>query len=125
LISWVFPGGNSNSRTVASSSPAPDVNIARAGAVNFINAYRDRYFKSDQDVPKGFFISRAAINWLLENEENNGIYMYPALNAEGKVCSILEGGVSAVDSFRVMEGVEGRQIINQSMCPTDCGNLMR
>ncbi|MBK9319821.1 MAG: hypothetical protein IPM91_14115 [Bacteroidetes bacterium] len=61
----------------------------------------------------------------MENEENNGVYVYPAINAEGNVCSIIEGGVSKVNTFRVMEGVEGRHIINESMCPTDCGNLMR
>lgn len=125
LISWAFPAGKNNDQQLEFSTPAPDVNIAKEGAVLFINAYRDRYFKNEQNVPKGFFISRAAIKWLLENEEYNGIYVYPALNAEGNVCSILEGGVSAVNTFRVIEGIEGRQIVNESMCPTDCGGLMK
>lgn len=125
MISWARPEKTSRTLVEKPLLPSPDMNIAKAECINFINAYRDRYFKGEENAPKGYFISRATINWLLENETNTGIYVYPALNNEGVFCTIVEGGVSTVAQFRVVEGVEGRQIISESMCPTDCGNLMR
>lgn len=112
LISWTF-----TVTKIARIQPACwtfDANswckyITKAVAVNFINTYHKRYFKSEQNAVKGFFISRAAITWLLENEENNGVYVYPAINAEGNVYFDWRWSEHS-KYFSVMEGVEGRHI---------------
>lgn len=76
-------------------------------------------------MPKGYFISRVALDWVLQDESNNGVYVYPAINASGAVCVVIEPGSSATASYRPTEGVAGRVVMSESPCPTDCGNLMR
>lgn len=125
LISWVMPENEKSETKARSSFVSPDGNLTKPECLALINAYRDRFFKNSPEVPKGFFLSRAAINWVLQNETNNGIYVYPAMNAEGKVCTVFEGGVSPDTEFRMVEGLEGRHVVSESMCPTDCGSLMR
>ncbi|MBK9636687.1 MAG: hypothetical protein IPO63_02280 [Bacteroidetes bacterium] len=125
LVSW------SDAKVDLKESPheimamAPDVNISSESASAFINAYGKRFIKEGNEAPpKGYFISRASISWLLENANLNGIYVYPAVNAQGIVCSIVEGGISRDATHRILEGVAGRVIMSESPCPNDCGSLI-
>lgn len=124
LISWGSTDANSSDSKTASSL-SPDVNITTVDAAAMIEAYRWRVSKNQDGMPRGYFISKESINWLLQNQAFNGIYVYPAFNSAEKFCTVLEGGRSAVATYRIVEGIEGRRIMSESTCPTDCGTLTR
>lgn len=124
LISWGSTDANSSDSQTASSL-SPDVNITTVDAAAMIEAYRWRVSKNQDGMPRGYFISKESINWLLQNQAFNGIYVYPAFNSAEKFCTVLEGGRSAVATYRIVEGIEGRRIMSESTCPTDCGTLTR
>ena len=123
LISW----GSPEKQTVESreSLVSPDVNITTVDAAAMIEAYRWRVSKNQDGMPRGYFISKESINWLLQNQAFNGIYVYPAFNSAEKFCTVLEGGKSTVATYRIVEGIDGRRIMSESTCPTDCGTLTR
>ena len=126
IVSW----GDAKVITHASNKDnmekTPDVNVSPENASSFINAFRSRFVREGAEAPpKGYFITKASINWLLENESLNGIYVYPAINAQGVVCAVIEGGTSQNASHSIMEGVAGRVIMSASPCPNDCGSLAR
>ncbi len=125
IVSWSDAKVNTNESVQRNVEVSPDVNIPSESATAFINAYGKRYNKEGGETPpKGYFISRASISWLLENANLNGIYVYPAVNAQGVVCSIVEGGISRNASHKIIEGVTGRVIMSESPCPNDCGSLI-
>lgn len=123
LISWGSPETKSTEST--ESINAPDVNISTVDAAAMIEAYRWRVSKNQDGLPRGYFISKESINWLLQNQAFNGIYVYPAFNSSEKFCTVIEGGKSNVATYRIVEGIEGRRIMSESTCPTDCGTLTR
>jgi hypothetical protein len=124
LISWGSTEGSSSSsyKTLLAS---PDVNITTVDAAAMIEAYRWRVNKNQDGMPRGYFISKESINWLLQNQAFNGIYVYPAYNNAEKFCTVVEGGKSTVATYRILEGIDGRRIMSESTCPTDCGTLTR
>lgn len=125
LVSWSNAKENTQGSEINNVMISPDVNISSENATAFINAFGKRFIKEGNEAPpKGFFISRASISWLLENANLNGIYVYPAVNAQGVVCSIVEGGISRDATHRILEGVTGRVIMSESPCPNDCGSLI-
>lgn len=126
IVSWSDVKLNANESGKINSEMTPDGNVSPENALSFINAYKARFVREGGEVPpKGYFISKASINWLLENESLNGIYVYPAVNAQGVVCTVLEGGTSDNASFNIVEGVAGRVVMSASPCPNDCGSLIR
>jgi hypothetical protein len=126
VVSWSDAKLNKNDSAIENMERTPDVNVSPENATAFINAFKGRFVREGSEAPpKGYFITKAAINWLLENESLNGIYVYPAVNAEGVVCAVIEGGVSANATHAIMEGVAGRVIMSASPCPNDCGSLAR
>jgi hypothetical protein len=99
-----------------------DQNINDEDARRMINAFQERYSNQNNPLPKGYFLSRAAINWMLDDPNKNGIYIYNA-DDKGRFCTVVEPGISRNASFRVNENVHSRIVITESMCPTDCGSL--
>ncbi|MFN0187780.1 MAG: hypothetical protein ACKVQV_03685 [Bacteroidia bacterium] len=125
-ISWSGEKAIDNSIVSSSIGTNPDVNVAPASAKGFVDAFQLRYAKEGSpSLPKGYFISKAALDWVLQDESNNGVYVYPAINASGAVCVVVEPGSSANASYRPTEGIAGRVVMSESPCPTDCGSLMR
>ena len=120
MISW-----NTSGKFLDRKSFSLDVNVSKETAQAYINAYKVRYFQNDGAMPKGFFISRSAVNYILDDQAHNGIYIYPALNSKNEVCTILEGGSSRSFTYKIMEGIQGRVMMSESTCPTDCGSLLK
>lgn len=126
IVSWSENKLNNEVKLNENLAISSDVNISEENARAFIGAYGKRFVKPGNEVPpKGFFISRASIFWLLENANLNGIYVYPAVNAQGVVCAVAEGGISGSASFNIVEGITGRTVMSDSPCPNDCGLLGR
>lgn len=124
IVSWSDAKENSNECIKNNLVMTPDGNVSAQDATSYINAYRSRFIREGGEAPpKGYFISKRAIEWLLENESLNGIYVYPAVNAEGAVCTVVEGGSSGNASFNSSEGITGRVVMSTSPCPNDCGSL--
>lgn len=113
LSGWQFPKHVHDSK---------DQNVGEEDARRMINAFQERYSNQNNQLPKGYFLSRAAINWMLEDPNKNGIYIYNA-DDKGRICTVVEPGISRNASFRVNENVNSRVVITESMCPTDCGSL--
>ncbi len=123
LISWSGPEQEINPSAPVVNNRIPDVNITGRNAKDYIAAYRTAYLGTESRLPKGYFISRQAINWLLSNENLGGIYVYPALTPQGVICTVLEGGNNANAKYSIIEGIEGRVMMSESTCPNDCGSL--
>jgi hypothetical protein len=124
IVSWSEGKVNAFESSKVIPGKSPDTNVATETAKAFITDYSRRFVKGEVP-PKGYFVSRAAISWLLEDVSLNGIYVYPAVNGQGVVCAIVEGGTSPNASHNVVEGIAGRVVMTDSPCPTDCGSLMR
>jgi hypothetical protein len=124
IVSWSNAKVDTKESLSSDLEISPDVNVSTESAKAYISAYGRRFVKEgDEAPPKGFFISRASISWLLEDANMNGIYVYPAVNAQGVVCSMVECGISRNASHRIVEGIAGRVVMSESPCPNDCGSL--
>lgn len=126
IVSWSDAKVSNEVNLKENMAMPAEVNISAESARAFISSFGKRFVKPGNEVPpKGYFISRASISWLLENTNLNGIYVYPAVNAQGVVCAVAEGGISGNASFNIVEGIAGRTVMSDSPCPNDCGTLGR
>lgn len=124
LISWIAVEQPSADKAVFEPA-AKDVNVSTAEAAAAVEAYRWRVGKDQSGMPKGYFISKDALMWLLQDQNFNGVYFYPGFNASGKFCLVAEGGRTENAGYRPVEGIEGKRIMSESLCPTDCGALTK
>lgn len=123
MISWV--SDRTPSVDPLPSAGTKDVNVSTAEAAASVEAYKWRVSKDQTGMPKGYFMSRESLMWLLQDPNNNGIYFYPGFNGAGRFCMIAEGGRSDNAGQRIVDGIDGRRMMSESLCPTDCGSLAR
>ena len=101
LISWgATESASSGSKDASLASP--DVNITTVDAAAIIEAYKWRVSKNQDGMPRGYFISKESINWLLQNQSFNGSYVYPEFNRAERFWTVVEGGKSAVGNYGSM-----------------------
>lgn len=125
LISWITVNESSDQITVLAEPASKDINVSTAEAAAAVEAYKWKILKDASDLPRGYFISRDAVQWLLQDPNNNGVYVYPGYAATGKYCLIVEGGRADNAGQRIVEGMDGKRVKSETLCPTDCGSLAR
>lgn len=125
LISWISVDDPVEQVTVLAEPSAKDVNVSTAEAAAAVEAYKWRVSKDATDLPRGYFISRESLQWLLQDPNNNGVYIYPGFTAASRFCLIAEGGRADNAGQRIVEGLDGKRVMSETLCPNDCGTLAR
>lgn len=125
LTGWVAADPSSGPSDHFLSSPGTDQNVSTAVAAAVVEAYKWQVSKDQSNLPKGYFISKDALMWILQDGGHNGVYFYPGYTASGRYCLVAEGGKSEGANYKINQGVDGRRVMSESTCPTDCGALTR
>lgn len=123
FISWNKAEPSANAGGIAPFLVVKDYTVPNWQAAAAIEAYKWRINATKDSVAAGYFISKEAINFMLKDVRNNGVFVYPGFNGAGKFCLVAEGFNLTGAGFT--ERADYKIVMCETSCPKDCGTFQK